>query len=98
MVDDHKYLWQFEMNCGRMGVLNGIFSATQSEIDELYGKHIYFGEVLGKHSEIWIDNFNEKYLTRLTDDQSFIDTYDSLIGASGYNPLEYYEDEDEDGE
>lgn len=94
MVDEHKYLWQFELDYGRMGTLNGIFSATQQEIDNLEGKHIYFGEVLGKHSGVWIDNFNESYLTRLTDDQTFINTYDSLIGASGYNPLDYYEDEE----
>lgn len=35
-----------------MGNLEGVFFATAEEVSRAIGKEIYFGEVLGKHSEI----------------------------------------------
>ena len=57
-------------------------------------KEIYFGEVLGKHSEIF-SPLEENDLTVITDDQGFIDKLIEIIGSntiSGYNPLDYYDE------
>ena len=45
-------LYEFYVDCGRMGDLCGTFLATKKEIDALIGRELYFSEVLGKYSEI----------------------------------------------
>lgn len=94
-------LYRFNLDCGRMGDLSGIFIADQKQIDKIEGKNIYFGEVLGKHSEIYIDDFKaESFLTKLTDNSEFIENVKKFISdgdetISGFSPVEYFEEYDE---
>lgn len=88
-----RCIWKFYWDCGRNGDLSGVFVATQDEINNAIGKRIYFGEVLGKHSEIY--GFLEKDdVELLTNDQFFIDKVIEYGLLSGYNPLEYIEEEE----
>ena len=50
-----KVLAQFFWNCGSNGDIEGLFIAEKHKIEAAYGKHVYFGGVLGKHSEIYGD-------------------------------------------
>jgi hypothetical protein len=46
-------LWKFSENYGRMGDVEGLFIATEEEVDKFLDKrNVCFGEVLGKHSEV----------------------------------------------
>lgn len=46
-------LWKFSEDYGRRGDVEGLFIATEEEIDKFLDKqNISFGEVLGKHSEV----------------------------------------------
>ena len=95
-------LYAFRWDCGRMGELNGLFVAEESEVEKLLGQEIYFGEVLGKHSEIYGELEGDD-LTVKSDDQDFINKLVNVIGSttiSGYNPFDYYypEDYDEDAD
>lgn len=84
-----KKVFRFYWNCGRMGELEGIFIAEQSEVDDLIGKHVYFGEVLGKHSEIG-GTIDPEDIEVLTDDQDFIAKAKQYgMSSLGYNPLFY---------
>lgn len=79
-----------------MGDLDGIFIAEESEVKKAIGAEIYFGEVLGKHSEIF-GTLDPEDLTVKTDDQEFIAKFIEIMGdgtISGYNPLDYINDED----
>lgn len=87
-------LWKFYWDCGRMGSVESIFTATQEEIDSILGKVIYFGEILGKHSEIYGPLFKEN-LTLLSSDQTFVNEYTRLVGNIGHNPFDYLEEEEE---
>jgi hypothetical protein len=96
-----KFYW----DCGRMGCLRGKFVVNQDEYDRLMGlvgKQIYFGEVLGKHSEIY-GKLKAEDLEMVCDDQAFLKKAQEL-GVdldSGFNPLndaDEDEDEDEDDE
>jgi hypothetical protein len=89
-----KHLWKFYWDCGRMGEVEGLFVATQEDIDEVIGKEIYFGEILGKHSEVYGTLDNED-LKKIELDQKSIETLISELGNtwSGYNPLSYIEEE-----
>lgn len=46
-------LWKFSEDYGRMGDVEGLFIATEEEIDKFLNKRtVFFGEVLGKHSDV----------------------------------------------
>ena len=82
-----KLLVQFYWDCGRMGDLDGLFIITEDELKSWYGREAYFGEVLGKHSEI-----DESDFTIKSDDQEFIAKIEELLGKhlSGFYPGDYY--------
>lgn len=93
-----KVIARFYLDCGRMGDLSGLFVTTKEKLEASYGKEVYFGEVLGKHSDIGVD-LNPKHITILTDDQEFIDKFEKIMGSgtvSGYNPLEIIDEYEEE--
>lgn len=99
-MTDNLKLYRFEYDCGRMGELDGLFVASDKDLLEIEGKYINFGEVLGKHSDISIRSFSaSEYLVEVSNDSVFIDKLVDVLGSyhvSGYNPLHYYDYEDED--
>lgn len=93
-----KVIAQFYWDCGRMGEVDGIFTCTKAELESTYGKEVYFGEILGKHSEV-AGTVNEGDFTILSEDQDFITKFEEILGAgtvSGYNPLDYLSEHNED--
>jgi len=90
-------LYKFQWDCGRMGSVEGLFVADEGEVAAAVGKEVYFGEILGKHSDV-SGTLDAEDLTVATDDQDFIVKLVGIIGTttiSGYNPLSYI-DGDED--
>ncbi len=84
-----KALYKFQCDFGRMGALEGIFVARPEDLASAEGRRVYFGEVLGKHSEIWCD-FDMDDIKVLTDDQEFIAKAESFgLVPMGWNPLHY---------
>ena len=93
-----KKLYSYNLDCGRMGSIDSLFVAEEIEVKNALGREVYFGEVLGKHSEIF-DKLTEDSLTVLSDDQEKIDWLISVVGGysiSGLNPLDYIEHEYDD--
>lgn len=93
-----KKIFQFNCDCGRSGELDGIFVADHEEVENLIGKGIYFGEVLGKHSEIY-GVLEEDEIKVISDDQEFIEKFEEIMGSgtiSGFNPLDFYHPDEED--
>jgi hypothetical protein len=91
-------LWKFFWDCYRGGSLEGIFIASSDDVNKAIGKVIYFGEVLGKHSEI-SGTLDKEDVTVVTDDQDFISKAEVIFGSkniSGYNPLDYTNEEAEE--
>ena len=92
-----KKLYEFHWDCGRMGDVEGLFIAEEETVKESIGKHVYFGEILGKHSEVE-GTLDESDLT-IVDIPSFVvDILADKIGwtISGYNPLDYMEEDEEE--
>lgn len=86
-----KRLYQFFWDCGRMGEVDGLFIAEESEVNSFIGKQVYFGEILGKHSEIY-GTLDSDDLTVLSEDQEKIEWLEGIMQCetiSGYNPLAY---------
>lgn len=91
----------FYVDCGRQGDVEGLFVCDKAALEASYGKEVYFGEILGKHSEVIIE-LDESCFEIKSDDQEFIAKFVEIIGdgtVSGYNPFDYMDDDgDSDGE
>lgn len=88
-----KKLYNFYINCGRHGELEGVFVSTEEEINKAFNsKPAYFSDVLGKHSEYSIP-LNGDNVTVLSGDLDFIEKFEKIVGKSvGINPLNYIND------
>jgi hypothetical protein len=90
-------LYKFQANYGRYGTLEGVFVEDEERVARAIGKNVYFGEVLGKHSEVDLD-LQEYHFKVMTEDQTFIHQFEKLALATGYNPFDYMEDEEDNEE
>jgi len=88
-------LYSFFWDCGRMGEVEGLFVSEPEIVDNAIGKEVYFGEILGKHSEIF-GTINEEDLRVESEDQEKISWIVSLLSEniSGFNPLDHIEGEE----
>lgn len=91
-----KALYRFRQDFGRMGELNGVFIEDAERVievtegDDEYMAH--FGEVLGKHSDVYCELTCEN-VTFITDDDTTLQVVLDHDLQSGYNPFDYLEDE-----
>jgi hypothetical protein len=92
-----KKLYRFEMDYGRQGSLEGLFIADEADYRRMIGKEVYFGEVLGKHSEVF-DDMSEEYFEVLELPEDVVNLLEEKLGSniSGFNPVDIFlEDEEE---
>ena len=87
-----KTLYKLYIDCGRMGSLDGLFIADARMMKALIDskKEVYFGEVLGKHSEVSIP-IEESYITEVTSDPSVLSIVTEYSLEQGFDPFEYIE-------
>lgn len=86
-----KKLYHFFWDCGRIGDLSGLFISTDEEVDKIQNKEIYFGEVLGKHSDVG-GVIEKDDIQEMSDDQDLINKLESIFKRrtiTGYNPFDY---------
>ncbi len=83
-----KAVYKMNIDCGRMGNLEGVFVAEKSHIDYIINKKldIYFGEVLGKHSEI-SGVIDESEIKMVSDNPEVVKVIEENDLSSGFNPL-----------
>lgn len=85
-----KAIYKMNLDCGRMGSLEGIFVTDPPRVKQLIEskEEVYFGEVLGKHSEVtWV--FDGPELTLVSDDAHLVQLFEENNLSSGYNPFDY---------
>ena len=85
-----RKLFQFKWDMG-YGCVEGLFVAEQEEVDAVIGKELYFGEALGKYSDVSGPVLEEE-IKVVTEDQDFIEMLLSVFSGSlisGYNPLNH---------
>lgn len=89
-----KGIYAFHWDCGRNGDVEGVFIATAEDVENIIGKDIYFGEILGKHSEVY-GRIKEGDIVLKTDDAAFVALWEEKkFGSTGYNPFDYLQDKD----
>ncbi len=90
-----KHLYHFEWDCGRNGTVEGTFVAEESSVVAAMGKRVYFGEILGKHSEV-LGDLGSGDIKILTSDPVFVEGFERYLPrGAGYNPLNYLSEEGE---
>lgn len=89
-----KNLYRFFWDCGRQGDVDGLFIATPEQVAAATGKSVYFGEILGKHSEIF-GELDADDVEIISSDSEKVAWLEELLGnsVSGYNPLDYLSEE-----
>lgn len=84
-------LYRYTMDSEKMGDVEGIFVSTDRAIEKQMGKEVYFGEILGKHSEI-SGTLHPYQITMLTSDQKAVEIVEKYNLETGYNPLDYIQE------
>lgn len=94
-----KNLYSFYWDVRRMGSVEGLFICDPETLESHYGDDVYFGEILGKHSEIY-GTLDREDFELVSDDQEKVEWLFSLLGGSvsGYNPLDYLSEQEEEFE
>ena len=93
-----KGIYKFSLDCGRQGSLEGIFVADSKDIIAIQGMKVYFGEALGKHSEVISDMTPEDGATFAiaSTDEAAIKVVEDLDLQNGTNPFGRLYDEAEE--
>ncbi len=104
---DKKAVYTFDCDFYRGGSVCGTFVQEIQKIDDAKRQDhsIYFGEVLGKHSQIEA-YFSDLDLKKITDDEKLVDAFEEILRLAnkthfGYNPFDYieeYDDEEDDSD
>lgn len=89
-----KTLYKYKMANTYRGTIESLFVADPEAVKAAIGKTIYFGECLGKHSEV-CGELEESELTAITTDVDFIAGFQSLGCTIGMNPLENIKEDEE---
>lgn len=75
------------------GFIEGLFVANREDIEKSIGKEIYFGEILGKHSEV-SGVLESGDIEFISDDPIIVDLVLTHDLTFGYNPLHYIVEEE----
>lgn len=82
------------------GIMSGLFITTKEELETLNGREVYYFEALGKYSEVTTEDAYD-YCEIVSEDQDLIHDLLTVFGSnniSGYNPLDYAIDLENEGE
>ena len=95
MLKLYRFCWPQR----RGGDVEGLFVEDSDVVENAVGSDVYFGEICGKHSDVY-GTLDEEDLTVVSEDQEKISWLVYILGRSisGYNPFDYIEDQDEQDE
>jgi hypothetical protein len=89
-MNKEKAVYKLNIDCGRSGTLTGLFIAKKNHVKILIENSLCvdFGEVLGKHSEIFgtVDKNEIKFVS---DTNEVIDIIEEFELETGCNPFDY---------
>ena len=90
-----KALYKLHFDCGRQGELNGLFICDTEKLEQLVKSEyeVYFGEALGKHSEVY-GKIEECDYTLVSTDDNVIKVIEENNLENGYNPFDYIDAEE----
>lgn len=82
-----KKLWKFEWYSD-YAFIGGLFKATDEQVENIIGKEVYFGEIEGKHSNVY-GTIEKQEIELVSDNPIVVES----VPEFGYNPFGYIESE-----
>ncbi len=91
-----KAVFKLQADCGRSGNLYGLFISDTEKVKKLIENktEVYFGEVLGKHSEVF-GALDDNEIILVSSDENVVRMVEELNMKVGFNPFDYLDDEEE---
>lgn len=97
-----KKIYYFKWDQGRNGIVDSLFIADSEIVEQCIGKDVWFGEILGKHSEVF-GTLEEKDFKVIPDEPGIIAWFEknfpvfwrgghAFVEITGYCPLLYVEE------
>ena len=85
-----KAIYKLRIDAGRNGDLNGVFLTTRERIEKLVESEavVYFGEVLGKHSEVFC-KIGDNMIEFVSDNEEVVRLFEEHNLSNGFNPFDY---------
>lgn len=83
-----KAVYKLNVDFGRQGSLEGVFVADKSHVKTLIDEKIevYFGEVLGKHSDIY-GSIDPGEIEFVSDNEKVVELFESHNLSTGHDPF-----------
>lgn len=93
MLKLYRFCWPQR----RGGDVEGLFVEDSDVVENAIGADVYFGEICGKHSDVY-GTLDEEDLTIVSEDQEKIYWLVDILGRSisGYNPFDYIQEQDDE--
>lgn len=90
MENKELAVYKLNFDCGRMGNLEGLFVAHKNHVKKLIEDKldVYFGEVLGKHSEVY-GPIEECDIELVSDSPEVVKVVIDHKLENGHNPFDY---------
>lgn len=85
--NESKKLWKFDHSLSYDQCI-GVFAATDEEVESIIGEEVSFGEIEGKHSEVYIEIDRDDFEV-LSEDPAIVNDKSFRFG---YNPIRYYKE------
>ena len=88
-MKNKKAIWRLHISIKRQGDLKGVFIATEEEVEALIESkiEIYWGEVLGKHSEVY-GPLQPRDVTFITANEDVISIIEDYELTNGHDPFQ----------
>lgn len=83
-----KKLWKFKWY-SNYAFIGGLFKATDEQVENIIGKEVYFGEIEGKHSNVY-GTIEKQEIELVSDNPIVVES----VPEFGYNPFAYIESEE----
>lgn len=85
-----RKLYKFKWDCDRQGTVEGVFIAEEQEVKDAVGQQVDFGEILGKHSDVY-GTIDDGEITEVKVSDNTVKEIEAVLGSTicGYNPLNY---------
>lgn len=102
-MENRRVLVGYNQNFGRMGSLSASFVCKEEEYKDMLGREIYFGEALGKHSDV-TGRLNEDTLTILLKEEDVGEKVMGIIDSAVFTGVasrlfdDYYEQKEQEKE
>ena len=92
-----KGIYRFGLDYGRMGEIDAVFVVDSDDIKKIDGETIYFGEILGKHSDVECE-VSAEHFELISDKPEEVEMFERLQLQCGHSPFDHWDQEEDESD